>query len=190
MNISIYFVRGKAPNMNKNSICMQYSNICVLTLLGQLQQKIVTNSPNWSGELMSQPYGYSRQGGCDICQGISMGLEPLIMQKGFISPFPSNNWGWDTTFSNKPKVSTSKKKNIRKTNKSNSDLWCCTPLPCQPLRMGGKILKSFIEPCSKVYLPSQSVTCPIFFLTKWWSYSVEIILSIGLRHLNLKVEIN
>ena len=83
----------------------EYSNICVLTLLGQLQQKIVTNSPNWSGELMSQPYGCSRQGGCGICQGISMGLEPLIMQKGFISPFPSNNWGWDTTFSNKPKVS-------------------------------------------------------------------------------------
>ena len=54
----------------------EYSNICVLTLLGQLQQKIVMNSPNWSEEFMSQLYGHSRQGGCGICQGISMGSEP------------------------------------------------------------------------------------------------------------------
>ena len=55
INIRIYLGRGKATNMNTNSISwifiiFEYSNMCVLTKTGQNRPNIVTNSPSCSRE--------------------------------------------------------------------------------------------------------------------------------------------
>ena len=41
-------------------------------------------------ELTAQLYGHSRQGGCGVCQGISMGSETPTTPKRFNSPFQQN----------------------------------------------------------------------------------------------------
>ena len=42
--------------------------------------------------LTTQLYGHSRQGGCGVCQGISMGSETPTTPKQFNSPFPQNRF--------------------------------------------------------------------------------------------------
>ena len=42
----------------------------------------------WPYCWMSQMYGHSRQGGCGVCQGISMGSETWPLKNGLIHHYP------------------------------------------------------------------------------------------------------